>query len=351
MARAAFSRGLPSCGSASASNPSCDLGWVAVLWAWNSLSGQPQVEHVYSDRNGDRDGVCLQRDRCAVPLHLSGVVPRPTRRRLSTGLLRARSRDPVTLVLLGQVLESRARHQTGGRDPGFAATWSPKTARRLRNDDSDEDVAIDQVLPGDRLRIRPGEKVPVDGVVIEGTSSLDESMISGEPIPVEKSPGAQLIGGTVNGTGSLVMRADRVGSETMLAQIEAHGERGPAKPQPPIQRLADLVSSYFVPGVIVVAIVTFCVWSYFGPEPRMAYALVNAIAVLIIACPCALGLATPMSIMVGTGRGATAGVLVKNAEATRDPGAGRYAGRRQNRHAHPGETTGRFDCTRCPCRG
>jgi Cu+-exporting ATPase len=219
----------------------------------------------------------------------------------------------ITLVLLGQVLELRARHQTGGAIRALLGL-APKTARRLRDDGGDEDVGLDQVVPGDRLRIRPGEKVPVDGVVIEGSSSVDESMISGEPIPVEKTPGTRLIGGTVNGTGSLVMRAERVGAETMLAQIvrmvsEARRTRAP------IQRLADLVSAYFVPSVIVVAIITFLAWSYFGPEPRMAYALVNAIAVLIIACPCALGLATPMSIMVGTGRGATAGVLVKNAEA------------------------------------
>ncbi len=219
----------------------------------------------------------------------------------------------VTLVLLGQVLELRARHQTGSAIRALLKL-APKTARRLREDGTDEDVALDQVAPGDRLRIRPGEKVPVDGVVIEGSSSVDESMISGEPIPVEKNPEARVIGGTVNGTGSLVMRAERVGAEMMLAQIvrmvsEARRTRAP------IQRLADVVSSYFVPAVILVAMITFCAWSYFGPEPRMAYALVNAISVLIIACPCALGLATPMSIMVGTGRGATAGVLVKNAEA------------------------------------
>jgi P-type Cu+ transporter len=219
----------------------------------------------------------------------------------------------VTLVLLGQVLELRARHQTGGAIRALLGLV-PKTARRLRDDGSDEDVALDEVMPGDRLRVRPGEKVPADGVVLEGSSAVDESMVSGEPIPVETSAGARLIGGTVNGTGSLVMRAERVGAETMLAQIvrmvsEARRTRAP------IQRLADLVSSYFVPGVILIAIITFFAWSYFGPEPRLAYALVNAIAVLIIACPCALGLATPMSIMVGTGRGAIAGVLVKNAEA------------------------------------
>ena len=175
-------------------------------------------------------------------------------------------------------------------------------------------MLLDQVVPGDRLRIRPGEKIPVDGVVMEGSSAVDESMITGEPVPVEKGAGDKLIGGTVNGTGTLVMQAERVGSETMLAQIirmvaEARRSRAP------IQRLADVVSSYFVPAVVVVAMITFLAWAFFGPEPRLAHALVNAVSVLIIACPCALGLATPMSIMVGTGRGAAAGVLIKNAEA------------------------------------
>jgi Cu+-exporting ATPase len=219
----------------------------------------------------------------------------------------------VTLVLLGQVLELRARSQTGSAIRALLGL-APKTARRLREDGQEQDVPLDQVVPGDRLRVRPGEKIPVDGVVIEGTSSVDESMISGEPIPVAKSRNDRLIGGTVNGTGGLIMRADRVGAETMLAQIvrmvsEARRTRAP------IQRLADVVSSYFVPAVILTAGIAFIAWAFFGPEPRMAHALVNAVAVLIIACPCALGLATPMSIMVGTGRGAAAGVLVKNAEA------------------------------------
>ncbi len=190
---------------------------------------------------------------------------------------------------------------------------SPKTARRLRADGSEEDIPLDQVQVGDRLRVRPGEKVPVDGVVAEGRSFVDESMITGEPIPAEKSTGDRIIGGTVNGTGSFVMRAERVGSETMLAQIirmVAEAQRS----QAPIQRLADQVAAYFVPAVLLVAVLTFVAWSAFGPEPRFAYALINAVAVLIIACPCALGLATPMSIMVAVGRGASAGVLVKNAE-------------------------------------
>jgi Cu+-exporting ATPase len=218
----------------------------------------------------------------------------------------------TTLVLLGQVLELRARSETSSAIKALLGL-APKTARRLVEGGREEDVSLEEVHPGDRLRVRPGEKVPVDGVVVEGKSSVDESMVTGEPIPVEKGPGAELIGGTVNGTGSLVMRAERVGSETMLAQIVrmvAEAQRTRA----PIQRLADVVSAYFVPIVIAVAALTFLAWGLFGPEPRMAYALVNAVAVLIIACPCALGLATPMSIMVGTGRGAAAGVLIKNAE-------------------------------------
>jgi len=219
----------------------------------------------------------------------------------------------VTLVLLGQVLELRARSRTGAAIRALLGL-APKTARRLRDDGSEEDVPLDAVHPGDRLRVRPGEKVPVDGAVLEGRSSVDESMITGEAIPVEKNPGDQVVGATVNGTGSLVIRAERVGSESLLArivQMVAEAQRSRA----PIQRLADVVASWFVPAVVVVAVATFVVWGLLGPEPRMAHALVNAVAVLIIACPCALGLATPMSIMVAAGRGATAGVLFKNAEA------------------------------------
>jgi Cu+-exporting ATPase len=219
----------------------------------------------------------------------------------------------VTLVLLGQVLELRARHQTGSAIRALLGL-APKTARKLRDGGHEDDVPLDQVVPGDRLRVRPGEKVPVDGVVIEGVSAVDESMISGEPIPVEKKAGDRVIGGTVNGTGAFVMQAERVGAQTMLAQIvrmvnEARRTRAP------IARLADVISAYFVPAVVLVAGIAFAAWSIWGPEPRLAHALVNAVAVLIIACPCALGLATPMSIMVSTGRGAAAGVLVKNAEA------------------------------------
>ena len=219
----------------------------------------------------------------------------------------------VTLVLLGQVLELRARSQTGSAIQSLLGL-APKTARVLRPGGREEDAPIENIHPGDRLRVRPGEKVPVDGEVLEGTSTLDESMLSGEPIPVEKAAGSKVTGGTVNGTGSLVIRADRVGAGTVLARIvrmvsEAQRTRAP------IQRLADVVAGWFVPAVILAAVLTFILWAVFGPEPRMAHALVNAVAVLIIACPCALGLATPMSIMVGTGRGASAGVLIRNAEA------------------------------------
>jgi len=216
-------------------------------------------------------------------------------------------------VLLGQVLELRARARTRGALKALLGLV-PKTARRIEKDGSEHDVPLAQVQPGDLLRVRPGEKIPVDGVVIEGRSTVDESMITGEPIPVEKGPGSKVTGGTVNGTGSFVMRAERVGDATLLAQIvrmvgEAQRSRAP------IQRVADKVAAWFVPIVIAVAIVTFVVWFLVGPDPRLAHGIVNAVAVLIIACPCALGLATPMSIMVGTGRGATAGVLVRNARA------------------------------------
>jgi Cu+-exporting ATPase len=219
----------------------------------------------------------------------------------------------VTLVLLGQVLELRARSRTSSALKALLGL-APRTARILRAGGVEEDIGIDQVKTGDRLRVRPGEKVPVDGVVVEGTSSIDESMVTGESIPVEKEQGSQVTGGTVNGTGSLIMEAERVGADTLLAQIvrlvgEAQRSRAP------IQRVADSVAGWFVPAVIIAAVLTFVVWALVGPEPRMAFALVNAVAVLIIACPCALGLATPMSIMVGTGRGAQAGVLVRKAEA------------------------------------
>jgi Cu+-exporting ATPase len=219
----------------------------------------------------------------------------------------------TTLVLLGQVLELRARSATSGAIRALLGL-APKTARRLRADGSEEDVPLGHVQPSDRLRVRPGERVPVDGVVLEGGSAVDESMVTGEAIPVEKGPGARVTGGTVNGTGGFVMRAERVGADTLLAQI-VRMVAGAQRSRAPIQRLADTVSAWFVPAVVVAAVVTALVWGLYGPAPRLAYALVNAVAVLIIACPCALGLATPMSIMVGTGRGALAGVLIKNAEA------------------------------------
>jgi Cu+-exporting ATPase len=228
----------------------------------------------------------------------------------------------VTLVLLGQVLELRARSQTSSAIRALL-DLSPKMARLMvimigadgqPASNAERDIPLEQVKPGDRLRVRPGEKIPVDGVVLDGLSAVDESMITGESVPVEKSAGKRVIGATVNGNGSLVMRAERVGSETMLAQIVQMVSQA-QRTRAPIQRLADKVAGWFVPAVIAIAIVTFIVWVIFGPEPRFAHAIVNAVAVLIIACPCALGLATPMAIMVGTGRGAHDGVLIKNAEA------------------------------------
>jgi Cu+-exporting ATPase len=218
----------------------------------------------------------------------------------------------TTLVLLGQVLELRARSRTSSAIRALL-DLAPKTARRISDNKNEEDVPLDQIQPGDRLRVRPGEKVPVDGIVLEGRSSVDESMVTGEPIPVEKTKDDHLTGGTVNGTGSFIMRAERVGADTLLAQIVsmvAEAQRSRA----PIQHLTDIVAAWFVPTVILTAAITFTIWALLGPQPRMAYAIINAVAVLIIACPCALGLATPMSIMVGTGRGAQTGVLIKNAE-------------------------------------
>jgi Cu+-exporting ATPase len=219
----------------------------------------------------------------------------------------------VTLVLLGQVMELRARHRTGAAIRALLGL-APKTARRVNPDGSEVDVPLEQIHVGNRLRVRPGEKVPVDAVVVDGASAVDESMITGEPIPVTKQPGDQVIGATVNGTGSLVIEAQRVGADTLLSQIVqmvAAAQRSRA----PIQKLADVVAGYFVPVVVVVAVVTFIVWALVGPAPAMAFAIINAVAVLIIACPCALGLATPMSIMTATGKGATLGVLFKDAEA------------------------------------
>jgi Cu+-exporting ATPase len=219
----------------------------------------------------------------------------------------------VTLVLLGQVMELRARSRTSAALRGLLG-MAATSARRLEGDNSEHDVPLDAVRPGDRLRVRPGEKVPVDGIVLEGHSAVDEAIVTGEPIPVEKQPGDRVIGASINGTGSFVMRAEKVGAETLLSRIVAmvaDAQRSRA----PIQKLADTVSGYFVPAVVAIAVVTFLAWGSLGPEPRLAHALINAVAVLIIACPCALGLATPMSIMVASGRGATMGVLFRNAEA------------------------------------
>ncbi len=219
----------------------------------------------------------------------------------------------TVLVLLGQVLELRAREKTGGAIRALL-NLAPKTARRLKPDGHDEEIPLSEVMVGDSLRVRPGDGVPVDGVVLEGRSAVDESMVTGESMPVDKQPGDKVIGGTVNGTGSLVVRAEKVGSDTMLSRIVemvAEAQRSRA----PIQRLADLVSAWFVPAVMIIAALAFMVWGFWGPEPALAYALIAAVSVLIIACPCALGLATPMSIMVGVGRGAQMGVLIKSAEA------------------------------------
>ncbi|MBI5870989.1 MAG: heavy metal translocating P-type ATPase [Actinobacteria bacterium] len=219
----------------------------------------------------------------------------------------------MALVLLGQVLELRARSRTNAAIQMLLGL-APNTARIVRNDGTEEDIPLEHVQTGDILRVRPGEKVPVDGSVVDGESNVDESMVTGEPIPVAKAAGDSLIGATVNGTGSLLMRAEKVGSDTLLAQI-VHMVAEAQRTRAPIQKLADLVAGYFVPAVVGIAVITFIIWLVWGPEPRLAYAVVNAVAVLIIACPCALGLATPISIMVGTGRGAIAGVLIKNAEA------------------------------------
>ena len=300
------------------------LGWVelvlatpVVLWggrpffvrAWTSIVNRSLNMFTLIGL-----GVGVAYTYSVVAMLLPGVFPASFRDEAGqVGVYFEAAAIIVTLVLLGQVLELGARSRTGAAIKALLGL-APKTAVRIGKDGGEEEVALDHIHPGDRLRIRPGEKVPVDGVVVEGAGAVDESMVTGEPIPVQKSPGDRVIGATVNGTGSLVMEAERVGADTLLAQIvqmvsEAQRSRAP------IQKLADVVASYFVPAVIVVAAATFIVWSLAGPAPAMVYALINAVAVLIIACPCALGLATPMSIMVATGRGATAGVLFKNAEA------------------------------------
>ena len=248
----------------------------------------------------------------AVAVIAPGIFPESFRRHGEVDLYFEAAAVITTLVLLGQLIEAKARSRTGQAIKALLGL-AAKTAHRVRNG-QEEEIPVDAIQKGDLLRVRPGEKVPVDGVIVEGQSNIDESMITGEPMPVSKGAGDKVVGATVNQTGSFLMRAERIGSETLLAQIVqmvAEAQRSRA----PIQKLADTVSGYFVPAVISIAVITFIVWSIIGPPPAMAYALVNAVSVLIIACPCALGLATPMSIMVGVGRAAQAGILVKNAEA------------------------------------
>ncbi|MBI5658150.1 MAG: heavy metal translocating P-type ATPase [Nitrosomonadales bacterium] len=259
-------------------------------------------------------GVGVAWSYSVVAMLLPGIFPPAMRSMMGTVPVYFEAAAVImALVLLGQVMELRARSQTSAAIK-LLLGLAPKTARIVRANGSEENIPLERVQPGDVLRVRPGEKVPVDGVVLEGTSALDESMVTGESIPVEKTAGARLIGATVNGTGSLLMRAERVGADTLLAQI-VHMVSEAQRSRAPIQRLADVTAGYFVPAVVGVALATLAIWGIWGPEPRLAHAVVNAVAVLIIACPCALGLATPMSIMVGTGRGALVGVLIKNAEA------------------------------------
>jgi Cu+-exporting ATPase len=293
------------------------LATPAVLWAGWPIFGRGWASLVNRSLNMFTLialGVGVAWSYSVVALLLPGIFPPAMRGMGGTVHVYFEAAAVImALVLLGQVMELRARSRTGAAIK-LLLGLAPKTARIVKSDGNEEDIPLEHVKPGDVLRVRPGEKVPVDGVVLEGASALDESMVTGESIPVEKGAGAKLIGATVNGTGSLLMRAEKVGADTLLAQIvrmvgEAQRSRAP------IQRLADVVAGYFVPAVVLVALATLAVWGLFGPEPRLAHAVVNAVAVLIIACPCALGLATPMSIMVGTGRGATLGVLIKNAEA------------------------------------
>jgi P-type Cu+ transporter len=258
-------------------------------------------------------GVAVAYGYSVVAVIAPGVFPESFRHHGTVAVYFEAAGVIVTLILLGQVLELRARGQTSTALRSLLRL-APATARRLRDDDHEDDVPLQDVRVGDRLRVRPGEKVPVDGVVVSGESHVDESMVTGEPLPSAKQAGDRVVGATLNGTGSLVMRAEKVGADTLLARIVAMVAEA-QRSRAPIQRLADVVASFFVPAVILTAVVTFAVWAVVGPEPRLAYALINAVAVLIIACPCALGLATPMSIMVATGRGATLGVLFRNAES------------------------------------
>ncbi|HEV2548809.1 MAG TPA: heavy metal translocating P-type ATPase [Stellaceae bacterium] len=292
------------------------LGTPVVLWA-----GWPFFERGWASvRNRSLNmfslialGVGAAYLYSLVATFASGLFPQDLRKDGIIPVYYEAAAVITVLVLLGQLLELRAREQTGSAIRALL-NLAPKIARRIRTDGNDEEVPLEQVQIGDPLRVRPGESVPVDGVVIEGKSAVDESMVTGESMPVEKEPGTKVIGGTINGTGSLIMRAEKVGSDTMLARI-VHMVAEAQRSRAPIQRLADIVSAWFVPAVIVVAVVAFVAWMIWGPPPALAYALVAAVSVVIIACPCALGLATPMSIMVGVGKGATAGVLIKNAEA------------------------------------
>lgn len=294
----------------------CLLSAPVVLW-----SGSPLFRRgIASIRNRSLNmftlialGVGVSWGYSVAALLWPGLFPAAMRSRANTVPVYFEASAVITtLVLLGQVLELRARSRTSSAIR-MLLEMAPRSARLVKRDGSEADIPLERVRPGDVLRVRPGEKVPVDGLVLEGLSSLDESMLTGESVPVEKKAGDRLIGGTMNGTGSLLMRADRVGSETMLAQI-VHMVGEAQRSRAPIQRLADVASAYFVPAVILISVATFLAWGILGPEPRLAHAVVNAVAVLIIACPCALGLATPMSIMVGTGRGARSGVLFRNAE-------------------------------------
>jgi Cu+-exporting ATPase len=284
-------------------------GWPLLVRGWQSV-----VHHSLNMFTLIAMGIGVAWVYSVIAVVFPGIFPASFRSENGTvGVYFEAAAVITTLVLLGQVLEMRARRSTSGAIRALLGL-AAKTARRIRADGSEEDIPLEDVQIGDRLRVRPGEKVPVDGTVLEGRSALDESMITGESIPVEKQPGDKVIGGTVNTTGGFVMNAERVGSDTLLARIvQMVGEA--QRSRAPIQRLADRVARWFVPAVILAAVATFIVWSQWGPAPAMAYAILNAVAVLIIACPCALGLATPMSVMVGVGRGAQAGVLIKNAEA------------------------------------
>ena len=286
------------------------MGGLSFFSARLGLNRKSKPQYVHAHRARHRHRIYLQRDRSNLPRHLPAVISHHVWRR--SGLFRSCGRD-----------HNSRSSRPGARTPRKSRTssairallnLSPKLARFVRADGTEIDVPVEHLQPGDTLRVRPGERIPVDGPVLEGSSSVDESLMTGEPIPVEKAEGSRVTGGTVNGTGTFVMRAERVGSETMLAQIvrmvsEAQRSRAP------VQKLADRVAGYFVPAVVLIAILTFAIWAMLGPQPKMAHALLNAVAVLIIACPCALGLATPMAIMVGTGRGALAGILIKNAES------------------------------------